>query len=354
MADDLAMMSASELCQHYRAKRISSVEVTRAVLTRIERRDHTLNAFRLVAAEEALAAASGMGMLNLGSDGAGSIRMPAGFCGVHGLKSTFGRIPAYPYGNLPGFSHSGPLVRTVADAALMLTVIAEPDPRDWLALPVDRRDWRIGLEDGVRGPRIAYSRNLGYAWVDDEIANLVDAAVSVFAELGAEVEAVGPGFANPREAFEVFYSANIMATVDAIAPGKRALMDPGYLRMAEEGRRHSAADLLRAWGARDALGRHMNEFHRHWDLLLTPQLPLAAFDVGIEYPEGRGMSSWFDWSPFTYPFNFTQQPAASVPCGLTKDGLPAALQIVGARYAEDVVLRASRAYESVCPFRMPA
>jgi aspartyl-tRNA(Asn)/glutamyl-tRNA(Gln) amidotransferase subunit A len=124
--------------------------------------------------------------------------------------------------------------------------------------------------------------------------------------------------------------------------------------MAEEGRRHSAADLMRAWGARDALGRHMNAFHQEWDLLLTPQLPLAAFDAGIEYPEGRGMSSWFDWSPFTYPFNFTQQPAASVPCGFTRDGLPAALQIVGARYAEDVVLRASRAYESVHPFKMPA
>ncbi len=302
----------------------------------------------------AIAAASGMGMINLGSDGAGSIRMPAGFCGIYGLKSTFGRVPAYPYGNLPGFSHSGPLVRSVADAALMLTVIAEPDPRDWLALPAQRRDWRIGLEDGVRGLRVAYSRTLGYAWVDDEIAGLVDAAAAVFAELGAEVEAVDPGFANPREAFEVFYSANMTATVDAVAPDKRALMDPGYLRMADEGRRHSAADLLRAWGTRDALGRHMNEFHQHWDLLLTPQLPLAAFDAGIEYPEGRGMSSWFDWSPFTYPFNFTQQPAASVPCGFTRDGLPASLQIVGARYAEDVVLRASRAYESVHPFKMPA
>jgi aspartyl-tRNA(Asn)/glutamyl-tRNA(Gln) amidotransferase subunit A len=463
MTDDLAMMSASDLRRHYRAKRISPVEATRAVLDRIEQRDGGLNAFRFVAAEEALAAArqsearwvtgapqglldgipttikdqwlskgwstlkgsrvsdpagpwdedspavarmrehgaiflgktnmpefgwkgvtdspltgisrnpwnsektcggssggaaiaaaSGMGMINLGSDGAGSIRMPAGFCGVYGLKSTFGRVPAYPYGNLPGFSHSGPLVRTVTDAALMLTVIAEPDARDWLGLPVDRRDWRIGLEDGVRGLRIAYSRTLGYAWVDDEIGALVDKAAAVFAELGAEVEAVDPGFANPREAFEVFYSANMTATVDAIPPEKRTLMDPGYLRMAEEGRRHSAADLMRAWGARDALGRHMNAFHQKWDLLLTPQLPLAAFDVGIEYPDGRGMRSWFDWSPFTYPFNFTQQPAASVPCGFTRDGLPAALQIVGARYAEDVVLRASRAYESVHPFKMPA
>src|SRR6266849_857655 len=325
MTGDLAIMSATELRRHYRAKSVSPVEATRAVLERIAARDGALNAFRFVAADEALAAAresearwvkgepkglldgipatikdqwltkgwstlrgsrtvapdgawdedspavarmrehgaiflgktnmpefgwkgvtdspltgisrnpwnpaktcggssggaaiaaaSGMGMINLGSDGAGSIRMPAGFCGVYGLKSTFGRVPAYPYGNLPGFSHSGPLVRSVADAALMLTVIAEPDPRDWLALPAQRRDWRIGLEDGVRGLRIAYSRTLGYAWIDDEIAGLVDAAAAVFAELGAEVEAVDPGFANPREAFEVFYSANMTATVDAV------------------------------------------------------------------------------------------------------------------------------------------
>jgi aspartyl-tRNA(Asn)/glutamyl-tRNA(Gln) amidotransferase subunit A len=463
VTDDIAMMSATELRRHYKAKRISPVEAARAVLRRIEMCDGALNAFRFVAAEEALAAArdsearwakgepkglidgipttikdqwlskgwptlrgslvtpqegkwdedspavarlrehgavflgktnmpefgwkgvtdspltgisrnpwnpaktcggssggaaiaaaSGMGMLNIGSDGAGSIRMPAGFCGVYGLKSTYGRVPAYPYGNLPSFSHTGPIVRSVADAALILIVIAEPDPRDWLGLPAEWRDWRIGLEDGVRGLRIAYSRTLGYAWVDDEIAALVDKAAEVFAELGAHVEECDPGFANPREPFEVFYTANMTATVDAIPREKRALMDPGYLRMAEEGRRHSAADLMRAWGARDALGRHMNAFHQEWDLLLTPQLPLAAFDAGIEYPEGRGMRSWFDWSPFAYPFNFTQQPAASVPCGLTKDGLPAALQIVGARYAEDVVLRASRAYESVHPFKMPA
>src|SRR4029078_2899373 len=108
--------------------------------------------------------------------------------------------------------------------------------------------------------------------------------------------------------------------------------------------------LMRAWGARDALGRQMNAFHEDWDLLLTPQLPLAAFDAGIEYPEGRGMSSWFDWSPFTYPFNFTQQPAASVPCGLTRDGLPIGLQIVGALGAGALVLRASQAFAEVRPF----
>jgi aspartyl-tRNA(Asn)/glutamyl-tRNA(Gln) amidotransferase subunit A len=300
----------------------------------------------------AIAAATGMGALNIGSDGAGSIRMPAAFCGVYGLKSTFGRVPAYPFGLLPGSSHTGPLVRTVADAALMLTVISEPDPRDWLALPPDGRDWRLGIDDGVRGLRIAYSRTFGYAWADPEIFALSDAAAEAFAELGAVVEEIDPGFANPREPFETLYTAAMAATLESIPVDKQTLMDPGYLATAELGRRYSAGDVLRALFARDALGRHMNAFHQEWDLLLSPQLPLSAFTAGLDFPEGRGMSSWFDWSPFTYPFNMTQQPAASVPCGFTPEGLPAAVQIVAARYREDLVLRASRAYEAMHPFRM--
>jgi aspartyl-tRNA(Asn)/glutamyl-tRNA(Gln) amidotransferase subunit A len=300
----------------------------------------------------AIAAATGMGALHIGSDGAGSIRIPAAFCGIYGLKSTYGRVPAYPYGMLPGCSHTGPMVRTVADAALMLSVIAEPDGRDWLQLPSEHRDWRIGIEQGIRGLRIAYSRTLGHGWVDPEVGALVDAAVKVFEELGADVEATDPGFPDPRPAFETFYMGNMAATLEAIPREKHVLMDPGYIEHAELGKHYSGIDMLRAWAARDALGRHMNAFHEKYDLLLTPQLPLTAFAVGRTHPPY--LKAMFDWLPFTFPFNFTQQPAASVPCGFTKDGLPAALQIVAGRYREDLVLRASRAYESVHPFRMPA
>jgi aspartyl-tRNA(Asn)/glutamyl-tRNA(Gln) amidotransferase subunit A len=300
-----------------------------------------------------IATALGMGMLNLGSDGAGSIRMPAGFCGVYGLKPTYARVPAFPYGVLPLSSHVGPMTRTVDDAALMLTVMAEPDPRDWLGLPYDGRDWRVGLERGVRGLRIAYSADLGYAGVDPEIAGLVADAARVFEELGATVEARDPGFANPQEAVETFYWTSMATTLETIPESRRSELDPGYVERAAAGRRTSGMDVMRIWALRDALGRHMNAFHAEYDLLLTPGLPLPAFEAGIEFPPDRGCRTWFDWSPFHFPFNFTQQPAASVPCGLTRAGLPAALQIVGPRYREDLVLQASRAFETARPFAMP-
>lgn len=301
----------------------------------------------------AVAAAVGMGALHLGGDGGGSIRIPAAFCGVYGFKPTFGRVPLYPQ-PVPGtITHPGPITRTVTDAALMLTVIAEPDARDWLALPSDRRDYRIGLDEGVRGLRIAFSRNLGYAAVEREITGLVEGAVRVFEDLGARVEEVNPGFENPRRDFGVYYSVRFTFTVEGMTPEQRALLDPGLVEMAEEGRRFGVRDLMEAEMRRAELGRHMSLFHQRYDLLVTPQLPLPAFEVGLEVPPNRGMRRWLDWSPFTYPFNFTQQPAASIPCGLTGDGLPVAMQIVGARYREDLVLRASRAYESAHPFKMP-
>ena len=301
----------------------------------------------------AAACAAGMGALHVGTDGAGSIRMPAAFTGVYGLKPSFGRVPIYPM-NMPGtLIHHGPMTRTVGDAALMLNVIAEPDPRDWTALPRDSRDWRIGLDDGVRGLRIAWSRDFGYADVDPEIAALAEKAAHVFSDLGAVVEEADPGFEDPREPFGVYYFLRFRPLVDGASEEQRALMDPGLLRSVEAYGEKGVADSLAADTARLMLGRRMNLFHETYDLLLSPQMPLAAFEAGAEVPAGRGMRDWMDWSPFTYPFNFTQAPAASVPCGITSEGLPAAVQIAGPRYREDLVLRASRAYESARPFALP-
>ena len=300
-----------------------------------------------------IAAATGMGALHIGSDGAGSVRIPAAFCGVYGFKATFGRVPTYPTGRMQGISHVGPLVRTVEDAALMLTVIAGPDDRDWQALPPDPRDYRLGLDDGIAGWRIAYGRTLGYATPDPDVVAPVDQAIQVFRDLGAIVEECDPGFADPRPAFEALWGANLAGVLASIPREQHALMDPGYVAAAEAGRRYSAEDVLVAGMHRAALTRRMNEFHRTYDLLITPALAVSAVPAGMDFPEDRGMSSWFDWSPFLFPFNFTQAPAASVPCGFTAGGMPAALQIVGPRYAEHRVLRASRAYEAIHPFRMP-
>ena len=301
----------------------------------------------------AAACAVGMGALHVGTDGAGSIRMPAAFTGIYGLKPTFGRVPIYPM-NMPGtIIHHGPMTRTVADAALMLNVIGEPDPRDWTALPYDGRDWRVGLEEGVAGLRIAYSRDFGYAKVDPEVADLVEKAAQVFADLGAIVEETDPGFEDPCEAFGTYYFVRFRPLVDMMSDEQRDLMDPGLVRSVNEYRNRGVTESLAADSVRLMLGRHMNLFHQTYDLLISPQMPLTAFEAGVEVPVGSGMSGWMDWSPFTYPLNFTQQPAASVPCGLTSEGLPAAIQIAGPRYREDLVLRASRAYESARPFVMP-
>ena len=263
-----------------------------------------------------------MGALHVGTDGAGSIRMPAAFTGIYGLKPTFGRVPIYPM-NMPGtIIHHGPMTRTVADAALMLNVISEPDPRDWTALPHDSRDWRVGLEEGVAGLRIAYSRDFGYADVNPEVADLVEKAVQVFADLGATVEETDPGFEDPCEAFGTYYFVRFRPLVDMMSDEQRDLMDPGLVRSVEEYRDRGIAESLAADSVRLMLGRHMNLFHQTYDLLISPQMPLTAFEAGVEVPVGSGMSGWMDWSPFTYPLNFTQQPAASVPCGLTSEGLP--------------------------------
>ena len=297
----------------------------------------------------AAAVAAGMGPLAIGTDGGGSIRIPSGFSGLVGLKASFGRVPVYPASPFGTLSHLGPMARTVPDAALMLSVMARPDARDGLALPADVRDWRDGLERGVEGLGVAFSADLGYARVDPEVAALVAEAAEAFAALGASVEAVDPGFADPRECLRTLWCAGAAYTLRAIGAERLRLMDPGLVEIAAAGAEFSAFDLLAANGARAALAARMGEFHRRYDLLLTPTLPLPAFAAGEEVPPGAGFGRWIEWTPFTYPFNLTGQPAASVPCGFTRAGLPVGLQIVAARHADALVLRAAHAYQSARP-----
>jgi len=302
----------------------------------------------------AVAAALGMGTLNIGSDGGGSIRMPAGFCGIFGFKPTFGVVPAYPSSAMVTLSHVGPMTRTVGDAALMLGVIAKPDARDWYAGPGLGIDYQAGLEGGISGVKIAYSARLGYAAVDRDIARIIAQAARRLEALGAIVEEVDPGFDSPEDLLALIWEIGMAVLVESTPAEKRSLMDPPMLELAERGRGYSAVELRKAEQRREALGRQMNLFHTRYDLLLTPQLPLTAFDSGLEYPPNRGFSRWWQWSPFTYPFNLTQQPAATVPCGFAGDGLPVCLQLVGTKFADELVLRAARAFEAAHPFAMPA
>jgi aspartyl-tRNA(Asn)/glutamyl-tRNA(Gln) amidotransferase subunit A len=249
----------------------------------------------------AVACALGMGALHLGTDGGGSIRIPASFSGIFGLKPSFGRVPAWPLSPFGTVAHLGPMTRTVSDAALMLNVLALPDSRDW------------------------------------------------FAELGADVEQVDPGFDDPLAVFRTHWYVGAANLLRGFTAEQRARVDPGLQEIAAAGEARPLMDYLAAVGQRGELGARMRRFHDRFDLLLTPSVPIVAFEAGRECPDPTRQTRWIDWAPFSSPFNLTQQPAASVLCGYTRSGLPIGLQIVGARYEEALVLRAAHAYQSARP-----
>ena len=293
----------------------------------------------------AAAVAAGMGPLAAGTDGGGSVRIPAGFCGIVGFKPTYGRIPLYPASPFGTLAHAGPMTRSVQDAALMLDVVSGFDARDWSALPPPVATFRERLGGGVAGCRIAFSPDLGYADVDPEVAASVRRAVEVLAGLGAVVEEVDPGFADPVRAYHVLWFSGAAKSLEGLPAPQWDLVDSGLREICEEGRTLSALDYLDATAERMALGVRMGEFHERFDLLVTPTLPIPAFAAGHEVPPGSPARRWTSWTPFTYPFNLTQQPAITVPCGATAAGLPVGLQIVGPRHADERILAVAAALE---------
>jgi aspartyl-tRNA(Asn)/glutamyl-tRNA(Gln) amidotransferase subunit A len=297
----------------------------------------------------AAALAGGFAPLALGTDGGGSVRIPAAMCGVVGFKPSYGVVPYWPASAFGTLAHAGPMARTVMDAALLLDVIRQPDRRDPSCTPSNARSFAAIVSDEIAGLRIAVSTNLGGWKVEEQIAAAVMKAADCFADMGAIVELQEPAFNSPARTFEMIWNAGAALAVDNIALNRRELMDPGLLTIADEGSTYSAIQLLRADERRRDLAIRMSEFHSRWDLLITPTLPIAAFEAGIEVPAGWPHRRWHSWTPFTYPFNMTGQPAATVPSGLTSDGLPIGLQVVGAVGADDLVLRAAQAFEASGP-----
>ncbi|WP_129769003.1 amidase [Streptomyces sp. L-9-10] len=318
----------------------------------------------------AAAVALGAAPLSIGTDGGGSVRIPASFCGIFGFKPTYGRVPLYPSSPFGTLAHAGPMTRDAADAALLMDVISGADWRDWSqlapapGLSAALTDGAAGgagraggaAGGGVKGLRIAYSPTFGnQVAVRPEVASAVRRAVGRLAELGAYIEEADPDVTDPVEAFHTLWFSGAARLVEPFGAEQRELLDPGLREIVAAGERYSALDYLAAVDARMELGRRFGRFHESYDLLVTPTLPITAFEAGQETPRGSGQRRWTAWTPFTYPFNLTQQPAASVPCGVDGDGLPIGVQLVAGRHADALVLRAAHAlYESGAAPGLPA
>jgi aspartyl-tRNA(Asn)/glutamyl-tRNA(Gln) amidotransferase subunit A len=308
------------------------------------------------------AVASGEVPFAIGSDGGGSVRIPAAHSGIYGIKASMGRVPLYPGcrdERYPGVSswesleHIGPMSRTVADSALMLSVMAGPDPRDRHSLPEANFDWMSCLDGDLKGLRVAYSPDWGYAAVDPRVRKVVDEAVKVFEkDLGCTLELANPDWPDP---FASFWG---IVAMDTDLKGMREMVAKHGAQMSPhlvEFIQHpwTAEDLTNAMTARKGVVNKMWKFMSRYDLLLTPTLAVPPFPVHCQGPEkidGRIVAST-QWLAFTYPINFTGQPAASVPAGFTDDGLPIGLQIVGRHLGDPLVLKASAAFEKARPWR---
>jgi aspartyl-tRNA(Asn)/glutamyl-tRNA(Gln) amidotransferase subunit A len=300
------------------------------------------------------AAAAGYGALHQGSDGAGSIRMPSHFCGIYGLKPSFGRVPYYPVPTGDFTSHIGPMTRTVADAALMMSVMSGPHPLDHTTLEAWPADFCGRLEDGIKGKKLGFSMDLGHARVDPEVAHLVRKAAEDFAKAaGCDLVDVNPAWGpTGRSLILDFWSAH-MSRLAVHFPEFESRMDPHLVACIKSGSKMMVTEYQALRARKYAYVSQIHDwFSREVDFLITPSVSVASFPASRIIPEHWPQHDWdwIQWAEFSYPFNMSHNPAASIPCGFTKDGLPVGLQIVGHRFDDLGVLQASRAFERALPW----
>lgn len=296
------------------------------------------------------ALAAGLGPLSIGSDGGGSIRVPASFTGTFGLKPTYGRVPAYPPSHTGRLAHYGPMSRTVRDAACFMNILSRPDARDPHALPFDGENHLFQLEKSLKGKHIAFSPRLGYVeTVHSEVEASVEAAVDVLRELGARVEIVDEIFEHPGVAFMSLFFGGAAHLLGDLPKNKLKLVEPALQEVVKQAKALTRKEFMDALDACNELTSTVRVFMEDFDFLVTPAVAVPAFEAGALRPIDESGEELTDWTPFTYPFNMTQNPAASVCCGFTSAGLPVGLQFVGKHYADVDVLRAAYAYEQANP-----
>jgi aspartyl-tRNA(Asn)/glutamyl-tRNA(Gln) amidotransferase subunit A len=302
------------------------------------------------------AGAACFGPLHIGTDAGGSIRIPAAYCGLVGVKPSYGRIPQWPHGAFSSVAVAGPMTRSVGDAALMMSAMARFDLRDPVCLPDDGRDWREGMEAGVAGLRVALVRRLGFdPPLDEEGEAALRVAAKLLEEAGAVVVEADPGLPDTRAIFSRVWGVALARLWSATPEDKRELLDAGIEEVARRMGEMSAADFLGADLLRVECGHVMARFHQRYDLVLTAVTPTAAFDA--DAPTIKPLESlWRDWAPWTFAFNLTRQPAITVPVGLDDSGMPRGVQVAAALYRDDLAFRAARTLERAAslPLANPA
>lgn len=303
------------------------------------------------------AVSAGLGPIGIGTDGAGSVRIPAAFCGNIGLKPSFGRVPAFPLSPFGSVAHLGPHAMSVEDVARVMSVISRPDARDWTSLQPLPADFRFEamLAGGVRGLRVAYSPRLGYVRdVDPALERACAHAAQTLAALGAQVEARDPGIEDPLEITTSLWFAGSYQVWRALSPEQQAVCDPDFQAQAALGAAIDA-NALHQWNQkRGLLGSHLRQFMQSCDLILTPSTAVPAFAARPPGQSPMDPQHMLGWTPYSYPFNLSQQPAISLPWGLSDDGLPLGVQLVAPMFADALLLRAAYALQACQPPRRPA
>jgi aspartyl-tRNA(Asn)/glutamyl-tRNA(Gln) amidotransferase subunit A len=309
----------------------------------------------------AIAVAARMVPAALGSDGGGSVRIPGSFCGVFALKGTLGRIPTWPWSATEMLSHAGPITRTVRDSALLFDILSGPDPLDHQALPAPAESFLARCDEPLRPLRIAYCPTLFEVGVDPVITRAVDEAVRQFELLPrVTVERKVLAWQDPLPIFEALWVGGRGIVYGEALRERMDLLDPGFATLIERSADYDLARYLAAVQQRAAFANQVHALFENYDLLVTPTLPILPFDADLTSPSAfddtrDSLVPWARWTPFTYPFNLSGNPAATVPCGWTGRGLPIGMQVIGARFADADVLQFCAAFEAIAPWddRMP-
>jgi aspartyl-tRNA(Asn)/glutamyl-tRNA(Gln) amidotransferase subunit A len=302
----------------------------------------------------AAALLAGICPVAVGTDAGGSVRIPASFCGVFGLKPTFGKVAVYPPSAFGDVSHVGPMSRSVEDAALLLDAMKGPDSRDWHSIPDDGIAYREQLRDAsLKGKRIALSPTLGYAEPAPAVREAVERAGRVFAELGAIVEPADPFKESPGPIFETLALGAFWALLRAMPPEKVPLMDPGLVAACRRGEAVTQQQYVDAVNQRAALGTALRQFFDRYDLILSPTMPIPAAYADPREDGAPNPNNYRDWLSYTWVFNLTKNPSASIPCGFA-EGLPLGLMVTGPLFEDLSVMQACRAYEEASGARWPS